>query len=107
MSGPDTRSVFPMKNIRSLCFLNNVVVNPYIEIGDYTYYDDDDNPLDFEKNVLYHFDFIGDKLKIGKFCAIAAKAKFIMNGANHIIQMHLPLFLLERLVEIGKLVYPI
>lgn len=39
--------------------------------------------LDFEKNVLYHFDFIGDKLKIGKFCAIAAKAKFIMNGANH------------------------
>lgn len=54
MSGPDIRSVFPMKNIRSLCFLNNVVINPYIEIGDYTYYDDDDNPLDFEKNVLYH-----------------------------------------------------
>ncbi|MFK4301583.1 virginiamycin A acetyltransferase [Paenibacillus sp. RC254] len=83
MSGPDPGSVFPMKNIRSLCFLKNVVVNPHIEIGDYTYYDDQHNPLDFEKNVLYHFDFIGDKLKIGKFCAIATRAKFIMNGANH------------------------
>ncbi|NOU72973.1 chloramphenicol acetyltransferase [Paenibacillus sp. LMG 31458] len=83
MSGPDIKSVFPMKNIRSLCFLKNVVVNPNIEIGDYTYYDDNNNPLDFEKNVLYHFDFIGDKLKIGKFCAIASNSKFIMNGANH------------------------
>jgi len=83
MSGPDIKSVFPMKNIRSLCFLKNVVVNPNIEIGDYTYYDDYNNPLDFEKNVLYHFDFIGDKLKIGKFCAIASNVKFIMNGANH------------------------
>ncbi|EJR45835.1 hypothetical protein IIM_05021 [Bacillus cereus VD107] len=83
MSGPDIKSVFPMKNIRSLCFLKNVVINPNIEIGDYTYYDDHNNPLDFEKNILYHFDFIGDKLKIGKFCAIASNVKFIMNGANH------------------------
>ncbi|WP_139999028.1 CatB-related O-acetyltransferase [Paenibacillus paridis] len=83
MSGPDPTHVFPMKNIRSLCFLKNIVVNPQIEIGDYTYYDDHQNPLDFEKNVLYLFDFIGDKLKIGKFCAIASQAKFIMNGANH------------------------
>jgi virginiamycin A acetyltransferase len=83
MSGPDPTHVFPMKNIRSLCFLKNIVVNPQIEIGDYTYYDDHQNPLDFEKNVLYLFDFIGDKLKIGKFCAIASQVKFIMNGANH------------------------
>ncbi|WP_339322340.1 CatB-related O-acetyltransferase [Paenibacillus sp. FSL W8-0194] len=83
MSVPDPRSVFPMKNVRTLCFLKNVVVNPNIEVGDYTYYDDHDNPLNFEKNVLYHFDFIGDKLIIGKFCAIASNVKFIMNGANH------------------------
>jgi virginiamycin A acetyltransferase len=37
----------------------------------------------FERNVLYHFPFIGDKLIIGKFCAIARGVKFIMNGANH------------------------
>ncbi|MGG1638666.1 CatB-related O-acetyltransferase [Paenibacillus sp. FSL K6-3182] len=72
-----------MKDIRSLCFLKNIVVNPNIEVGDYTYYDDNNDPLGFEKNVLYHFDFIGDKLKIGKFCAIASSVKFIMNGGNH------------------------
>jgi virginiamycin A acetyltransferase len=33
--------------------------------------------------VLYHFDFIGDRLIIGKFCAIASDVKFIMNGGNH------------------------
>lgn len=83
MIGPDIKSVFPMKDIRSLCFLKNIVVNPNIEVGDYTYYDDNNDPLGFEKNVLYHFDFIGDKLKIGKFCAIASNVKFIMNGGNH------------------------
>lgn len=35
------------------------------------------------KNVLYHFDFIGDKLIIGKFCQIATDVKFVMNGGNH------------------------
>jgi virginiamycin A acetyltransferase len=29
------------------------------------------------------FPFIGDKLIIGKFCALARGVKFIMNGANH------------------------
>lgn len=38
----------------------------------------------FEKNVKYHFDFIGDKLIIGKFCQIASGATFIMNGGNHL-----------------------
>lgn len=33
--------------------------------------------------MLYHFPFIGDRLVIGKFCAIARGVKFIMNGANH------------------------
>jgi virginiamycin A acetyltransferase len=33
--------------------------------------------------VLYHFDFIGDRLIIGKFCSIASDVKFIMNGGNH------------------------
>ena len=40
----------------------------------------------FEKNVKYHFDFIGDKLIIGKFCMIASDVTFIMNGANHLTQ---------------------
>lgn len=52
-------------------------------MGDYTYYDDPEDIYNFEKNVLYHFDFIGDKLILGKFCQIAAGARFIMNGGNH------------------------
>lgn len=57
--------------------------NPHIVIGEYTYYDDPENSEDFERNVLYHFPFIGDRLVIGRFCAIARGVKFIMNGANH------------------------
>lgn len=66
-----------------MCFIKNTVQNPNIVIGDYTYYDDPDDSENFERNVLYHFPFIGDKLVIGKFCAIARGVKFIMNGANH------------------------
>lgn len=45
---------------------------PDLEIvGDYTYYDDVDGADQFEKHVTHFYGFIGDKLIIGKFCAIA------------------------------------
>jgi len=84
MTGPNKDVKFPLKNHNRLCFLKNVVQNPNIIVGDYTYYDDFENVENFEKNVKYHFDFIGDKLIIGKFCMIASDVKFIMNGANHL-----------------------
>jgi virginiamycin A acetyltransferase len=84
MAGPNKDSLFPIKNYDRLCFLKNVIKNPNIIVGDYTYYDDFENIENFEKNVKYHFDFIGDKLIIGKFCMIASDVKFIMNGANHL-----------------------
>ena len=59
-------------------------MNPNIIVGNYTYYDDFENVDNFEKNVKYHFDFIGDKLIIGKFCMIASDVTFIMNGGNHL-----------------------
>lgn len=64
-------------------YLKNFISRENIIVGDYTYYDDPEGPERFENNVLYHFPFIGDKLTIGKFCAIAKDTKFIMNGANH------------------------
>ena len=79
----DPNQTFPMNNITRLCFLKNIINHPNIIIGDYTYYDDPDNVENFLKNVLYHFDFIGDKLIIGKFCQIATGVRFIMNGGNH------------------------
>lgn len=84
MNGPDKEAKFPLEGYEKLCFLKNIVKNPNIIVGDYTYYDDFENVENFEKNVKYHFDFTGDKLIIGKFCMIASGAKFIMNGANHL-----------------------
>lgn len=83
MHGPDPRNPYPMAGFPQVCFLNNVLNNPQIEVGDYSYYDDPDGAENFERNVLYLFPFIGDRLLIGKFCALARGVKFIMNGANH------------------------
>lgn len=83
MHGPDPQNPHPMAGFPQVCYIKNTVTNPNIIIGDYTYYDDPDGSENFERNVLYHFPFVGDKLIIGKFCAIARGAKFIMNGANH------------------------
>ncbi|HKK25292.1 MAG TPA: CatB-related O-acetyltransferase [Gracilimonas sp.] len=83
---PDPNETFPLENYEKLCFLKNIVSNPNIIVGDYTYYDDFENVENFEKNVRYHFDFIGDKLEIGKFCMIASDVVFIMNGANHLTE---------------------
>jgi virginiamycin A acetyltransferase len=72
-----------MAGFPQICFIKNTVTNPNIMIGDYTYYDDPEDSENFERHVLYHYPFIGDKLIIGKFCALAQGVKFIMNGANH------------------------
>jgi virginiamycin A acetyltransferase len=77
----DPNQLYPIPEHRRVCFLKNAVKSPQITVGDYTYYDDPINPESFERNVLYHYG--GDRLIIGKFCAIATQVKFIMNGANH------------------------
>ena len=83
MYGANPNEKHPMEGFSQICFIKNTVSNPNIIIGDYTYYDDLEDSENFERNVLYHFPFIGDKLIIGKFCALATGVKFIMNGANH------------------------
>jgi virginiamycin A acetyltransferase len=83
MMGPDPSVKHPMADFPRVCFIKNTVSNPSIQIGDYTYYDDPEDSENFERNVLYHYPFTGDKLVIGKFCALAQGVKFIMNGANH------------------------
>ena len=81
--GPDPNAVYPNPNIKSVCFIKNILTRPNISVGDYTYYDNAQNPEDFESRVTHHYDFLGDKLIIGKFCAIARGIEFVMNGANH------------------------
>lgn len=80
---PDKDKAFPNPAIPSLCYIKNVVKNPRIIIGDYTYYDDIDGADRFEDHVTHFYDFIGDRLIIGNFCAIARGVTFVMNGANH------------------------
>ncbi|MDF1758335.1 MAG: CatB-related O-acetyltransferase [Legionellaceae bacterium] len=80
---PDPDTVYPLQHLDRLVFLKNIIQNPQIIIGDYTYYDDVEDVQNFLKNVLYLFDFMDEKLIIGKYCQIASGARFIMNGANH------------------------
>ena len=80
---------YPRSQGHSTVYLQNVVHSDFIEIGDYTTYDDfEKDPRDFQRNnVLYHYPECNhDKLIIGKFCSIACGAKFLFNSANHSLQ---------------------
>ena len=68
--------IYPRSNDYQTVYLNAVVRNPAIVVGDYTIYNDFVNdPTQFEKNnVLYHYPVNGDRLVIGKFCSIACGA---------------------------------
>ena len=84
MPVPDPLIRHPIAGWKGTAYLKAVVKSPLIEVGAFSYYDDSRGPEHFEARcVRYHFDFIGDRLIIGKFAAIAQGAQFIMNGANH------------------------
>lgn len=79
------KKIYPRTGDRQTVYLDAVVENPNISIGEYTMYNDFVNdPVDFEKNnVLYHYPVNHDRLFIGRFCSIACGAKFIFTSANH------------------------
>ena len=78
-------NIYPRTGDTQTIYLNQVVTDPSIVVGDYTIYNDFvHDPVDFEKNnVLYHYPVNHDRLVIGKFCSIACGAKFLFNSANH------------------------
>ena len=83
-AGPDPDRPHPLVVQPRVGFLRALVDAPNIEIGAFTYYDDPDGPEHFaERCVLHHYEFLGDRLVIGRFCALAAGVRFVMNGANH------------------------
>ena len=77
--------IYPRTGDKQTVYLNAVINDLQIEVGDYTIYNDFvANPLLFEKNnVLYHYPILREKLIIGKFCSIACGTKFLFNCANH------------------------
>jgi virginiamycin A acetyltransferase len=82
--GADKNKLYPNANIKAVCYIKNLPGRANVEIGDYTYYSDNHrSPEDFYEHIQHHYEFLGDKLIIGKFCAIAENISFIMNGANH------------------------
>lgn len=84
MTGPDKKKLYPNEKITTVCYISNLPKRTNVEIGEYTYYSDNKNsPENFYDHIEHHYEFLGDKLIIGKFCAIAEGVTFIMNGANH------------------------
>ena len=81
--GPNPNAIYPNEAIKSVCFIKNIITRPNIIVGEYSYYDDINGAERFEEHVTHHYEFLGDKLIIGKFCAIAKGIEFVMNGANH------------------------
>nr|BEK68139.1 CatB-related O-acetyltransferase [Kitasatospora purpeofusca] len=81
-SGPDPTVLHPMPEQPRVVLLRPLVTSPLIEVGEFTYYDDPDDPTAFEtRNVLYHYG--PERLVIGRYCALGTGVRFIMNGANH------------------------
>lgn len=81
---PDPNQVFA-NEYGTTCYLKNVIKAPNIHVGDYTYYDDSEDPTQFEtRNVLFNYpEYFPDQLIIGKFCSIAQGVQFMMGAANH------------------------
>ena len=80
--------IYPRTGDQQTVYLNAVIKDPQIEVGDYTIYNDFiADPLLFEKNnVLFHYPIHREKLIIGKFCSIACGTKFLFNCANHTLK---------------------
>src|SRR3954447_8062529 len=81
-NAPDPMTLHPVEGQERVVFLKPLVRHPNVEVGDYTYYDDPDDPVAFERDaVLYAYG--PERLIIGRFCAIASRARFVLPGANH------------------------
>ena len=79
MKKPDPNEIHPIAGYDREIYVKPTIRNPNIVVGDFTYIADNE----FESHVTHHYEWLGDRLIIGKFCQIAAGVEFVMNGANH------------------------
>src|SRR3954468_11601940 len=79
---PDPMVLHPVAGQKRVVFLKPLVRHPNVEVGEYTYYDDPDDPLAFERDaVLYAY---GPERRICvRFSPIASRGRFLLPGANH------------------------
>src|SRR3954469_9211380 len=79
---PDPATLHPVAGTDRVVFLRPLIRSEKISVGEYTYYDDEDAPEEFEqRNVLYGYG--PERLEIGRYCALASGVRFVMAGANH------------------------
>ena len=76
---PDPNTIHPIAGYENEIYVKPTITRPNIIVGDFTYIADSE----FESHVTHHYEWMGDRLVIGKFCQIAAGVEFVMNGANH------------------------
>lgn len=79
---PDPGVVHPLAGHDRTVFLKPLVTDPRIQVGEFTYYDDEQDAGAFQqRNVLYAYG--PEKLVIGRYCAIASGTTFLMAGSAH------------------------
>lgn len=79
---PNQRNPSTRSDLSNVVFLKNEITSSLIDVGDYTYYDDEGYRPAFEQaNVKYLYGPQG--LMIGRFTAIGPGAMFLMPGGNH------------------------
>ena len=79
MKRPDPGTIHPISGYDREIYVRPTIDVPNIIVGDFTYIADSD----FKRHVTHHYEWLGDRLIIGKFCQIASGVEFVMNGANH------------------------
>lgn len=79
---PNQQSPSTRPELTNVIFLKNEVASPLIEVGDFTYYDNDGDESAFE-NVNVKYLYGPQRLVIGRFTTIGPGATFIMPGGNH------------------------
>lgn len=82
---PDPTRLRPMDGYPGAVFLQPLAEGrDNVTVGRFAYHDSRDGRTDFfDRNVLHHYDFIGDRLTIGAFAAIAHGVTIHMNGGTH------------------------
>lgn len=83
---PDPDALHPVPGDAGTVFLKPLLARhpevANVTAGAYSYYHDHEDPLRFlERCVRYNFGL--GRLTIGRYCAIAHRATFLMPGANH------------------------
>lgn len=68
----------------TMVYLNRVIDHPNIQIGDFSYANDFDSPVDWAARLAPYL-YLGapERLVMGRFCQIAHGVRFITASANH------------------------